>query len=81
MSSTYLMTLAVREETIRMLANEAVPPPVENLLKDLLHLSHHSVRQLGKGKITNSGTVKLMGRSSSRKLSVSEEVAIRNKLR
>ncbi len=39
------------------------------------------MRQLGKGKITNSGAVKLIGGSTSRKLSVSEEVAVRNKMR
>lgn len=81
MSTNYLMNLAVREEAISLLTNEEVPPNVENLFKELLHLSNDSVRQLGKGKITNSGAVKLIGGSSSRKLSVSEEVAVRNKMR
>ena len=38
------------------------------------------VDSVGKGKITNSGAIKLIGGSTSRKLSVSEEVAVRSKM-
>ena len=81
MNKSYLMNLAVREEVITLIKTENLPPTVELLFKDLLHLTDDSVRKFGKGKVVNNGTVKLMGSSSSRKLTMYEEAALLNKIK
>lgn len=77
MAGNYLLKSAVRDEVLQLTKSHQVPSPVHSLFTELLHLPR--ARELSKGIIVNNDKIKLMGKADNRrKITIEEEVAIRN---
>lgn len=75
-ASNHMIKVAVREEATHLLSTKRFPPKVGSLLQELLHLPVNDV-SLAKGLLANDDQIELLGRWSSRSLTVEEEVALR----
>ncbi|KAK4009160.1 hypothetical protein OUZ56_018243 [Daphnia magna] len=77
MAGNYLLKSAVRDEVLQLTKSHQVPSPVHSLFTELLHLPR--ARELSKGILVNNDKIKLMGKADNRrKITIEEEVAIRN---
>ncbi|EFX63712.1 hypothetical protein DAPPUDRAFT_118934 [Daphnia pulex] len=77
MAGNYLLKSAVRDEVLHLTKSHNVPAAVHSLFTELLHFPRS--RELSKGIITNNSKIKLMGKADDRrKITIEEEVAVRN---
>ena len=72
-----MINVAVREEVIHLLSTKYVPPKVSALFEELLRLPNPDVSYTS-GILTNEDTVRVLGRGTSRDITIEEEVALRN---
>ena len=77
MAENHMINVAVREEVIHLLSTKYVPPKVSALFEELLRLLNPDVSYTS-GIFTNEDTIRVLGRGTSRDITIEEEVALRN---
>lgn len=82
MAKNHLLKMAVREDAIKAISKDNLPAPVVSILEELLHLPHlrDITRVRSKSQVIVDDSL-LLGQPSHRKLTIKEEVSLRNLFR